>query len=89
VTFNQRFNATSIMSPRELSKWADLVRGYVDAGGQEVQYNVVDQEALRRAQEHPEEYRDLIVRVGGYSAIFVDLSKDVQDSIIARGELGM
>jgi formate C-acetyltransferase len=65
------------------------VRGYVDAGGQEVQYNVVDQEALRRAQEHPEEYRDLIVRVGGYSAIFVDLSKDVQDSIIARGELGV
>jgi pyruvate-formate lyase len=72
-----------------VSKWTDLVRGYLDAGGQEVQYNVVDQEALRRAQEHPEEYRDLIVRVGGYSAIFVDLSKDVQDSIIARGELGV
>lgn len=86
VTFNQRFNATAVMSRRELSKWADLVRDYVDRGGVEVQYTVVDSEALRRAQEHPEEYRDLIVRVGGYSAVFVELSKDVQDSIIARAE---
>ncbi|MHB1134953.1 MAG: pyruvate formate lyase family protein [Chloroflexota bacterium] len=86
VTFNQRFNATAIGGPRELSKWADLVRAYVDAGGMEVQYTVVDAEAMRRAQQHPEEYRDLIVRVGGYSAIFVELSKELQDSIIARAQ---
>ncbi len=86
VTFNQRFNATAVMSPRELSKWADLVRDYVDRCGMEVQYTVVDGESMRRAQKHPDEYRDLIVRVGGYSAVFVELSKDVQDSIIARAE---
>jgi formate C-acetyltransferase len=86
VTFNQRFNYTSVMSSREVSKWADLVRGYISDGGVAVQYTVVDREALKRAQVHPEEYRDLIVRVGGYSAIFVELSRDLQDSIIARAE---
>ncbi|MBI2941400.1 MAG: hypothetical protein HYY04_13280 [Chloroflexi bacterium] len=86
VTFNQRFNATSITTARELSKWADLVREYVDAGGQEAQYTVVDRATLRRAQEHPEEYRDLVVRVGGYSAVFVELSRELQETIIARTE---
>ena len=86
VTFNQRFNATAVGGPRELAKWADLVRAYVEAGGQEVQYTVVDGEALRRAQQRPREYRDLVVRVGGYSAVFVELSQELQDSIIARAE---
>ncbi|MEA4908365.1 MAG: hypothetical protein GYA17_20620 [Chloroflexi bacterium] len=86
VTFNQRFNATSVMTSREVSKWADLVRDYVDACGMEVQYTVVDGAALRLAQANPGEYRDLLVRVGGYSAVFVELSKEVQDSIIARAE---
>ena len=86
VTFNQRFNATAIGGPRELAKWADLVRAFVEAGGQEVQYTVVDGEALRQAQLRPAEYRDLVVRVGGYSAVFVELSKELQDSIIARAE---
>lgn len=86
VTFNQRFNATAVTTPRELSKWADLVRTHVEAGGQSVQYNVVDSAVLRAAQRHPERYRDLIVRVGGYSAVFTELSQEVQDSIIARAE---
>ena len=86
VTFNQRFNATAVGGPRELAKWADLVRAYVEAGGQEVQYTVVDGEALRQAQLRPTEYRDLVVRVGGYSAVFVELSQELQDSIIARAE---
>jgi formate C-acetyltransferase len=88
VTFNQRFSAATVGGPRELSKWADLVRAYFDAGGQEAQYTVVDRETLLLAQQSPHEYRDLIVRVGGYSAVFVELSREVQESVIARSALG-
>ena len=87
VTFNQRFNTTAVTTEREMSKWADLVREFVDSRGVEVQYTVVDSTTLRDAQQKPDEYRDLFVRVGGYSAVFVELSKEVQDLIIARTEL--
>jgi pyruvate-formate lyase len=87
ITFNQRFNSTAVMSERELSKWSDLVREFVDACGVEAQYTVVDSSTLREAQKNPNEYRDLFVRVGGYSAVFVELSPEVQDTIIARAEL--
>ena len=52
----------------------------------EIQYNVVDTETLKAAQAKPEEYRDLIVRIAGYSAYFVELGRDLQDDIIARNE---
>ena len=52
----------------------------------EVQYNIVDTATLRRAQEHPEDYKDLVVRIAGYSAYFVDMGKDLQEDIIARTE---
>jgi pyruvate-formate lyase len=86
ITFNQRFTQANLSTERDLSKWADLVRTYIDAGGQQGQYTVVDSQALRLAQERPQDYKDLIVRVGGYSARFVELSKELQDSIIARAE---
>ena len=86
ITFNQRFNSTAVMTEREMSKWSDLVREFVDSCGVEVQYTVVDSATLREAQQNPNEFRDLFVRVGGYSAVFVELSKEVQDSIIARSE---
>lgn len=86
VAFNCKFPTTVVASERELAKWADLVRTYILMGGQSVQYTIVDGEALREAQKHPEEYRDLIVRTGGYSAFFVDLTKEIQDTIIARTE---
>ena len=86
ITFNQRLSQTAVSNPREVAKWADLVRAYVDLGGQAVQYTVVDGRALREAQRHPERYQDLIVRVGGYSARFVDLGRDMQDTVIARAE---
>jgi pyruvate formate-lyase/glycerol dehydratase family glycyl radical enzyme len=86
VTFNQRFNSTAVMSERELNKWSDLVREFVDACGVEAQYTVVDSATLRDARKNPDQYRDLFVRVGGYSAVFVELSTEVQDSIIARAE---
>ena len=53
------------------------------------QYLVLDSEELKDAQIHPDDYRDLLVRVGGYSAVFVDLTKELQDSIIAREELSV
>lgn len=87
VTFNQRFNLTAVGSPRDVNKWMDLVRSYMDLGGQQVQYTIVDSETLREAQKDPLTYRDLMVRVGGYSAVFIELSKEVQDTIIERAEM--
>jgi len=52
----------------------------------QLQFNVVSAQVLREAQKHPEEYRNLLVRVAGYSALFVHLNKEVQDDIIARTE---
>ena len=86
VLFNCKFTTAAVSGERELSKWADLVRTYILLKGQTVQYTVVDNEALKEAQKYPEEYKDLIVRTGGYSAFFIDLDKETQDSIIARPE---
>jgi len=65
-----------------------LVRGYFRLGGHHVQFNVVTAETLREAQAHPEQHRDLIVRVAGYSDYFCDLARDLQDEIIRRTEHG-
>lgn len=86
VIFNQKFSPTAVISDREVSKWMDLVKTYVEMGGQQVNYNIVARETLLEAQKNPEKYMDLWVRVGGYSARFVDLSKELQDEIIARTE---
>jgi len=63
-----------------------LIRTYFERGGHHVQFNVVDRDTLVRAQENPQEYENLIVRVAGFSAFFCQLDRDVQDSIIARTE---
>lgn len=89
VTFNQRFPMSTVNSPRDLQKWADLVRTYMGAGGQQIQYLVLNSGDLKDAQKNPDDYRDLLVRVGGYSAVFVDLTKELQDSIMAREELAV
>jgi len=86
VLFNCKFTTAAVAGERELSKWADLVRTYILLRGQSVQYTIVDNMSLKEAQKNPEEYRDLIVRTGGYSAFFVELDKETQDSIIARTE---
>ena len=64
----------------------DLVKGYFDNGGFQVQFNMVDSEELRQAQANPQSHRDLVVRVSGYSAQFIDLSDTAQDEIISRTE---
>jgi formate C-acetyltransferase len=69
-----------------MDKWVHLVRSYFKMDGHHIQFNVVDAETLRAAQESPDEYRDLIVRVAGYSDYFCDLGKTLQDEIICRTE---
>jgi pyruvate-formate lyase len=71
-----------------LNKFADLIRTYFKLGGHHMQFNVLAADTLRAAQQRPDEYRNLIVRVAGYSDYFVRLSRDLQDEIISRTEHG-
>lgn len=64
----------------------NMVKTYFDNGGMEIQFNVIDADTLRKAQKSPDEYRNVIVRVAGFSARFVELSKKLQDEIICRTE---
>jgi formate C-acetyltransferase len=73
-----------LSSEEDIRKFTSLVRAYFDLGGMEMQFNVVSTETLRDAQQHPDKYGDLVVRVAGYSALFVSLDKSLQDAIIAR-----
>jgi formate C-acetyltransferase len=83
-TCNIKFSRSSILSGNGLKNMSDLIEVFMRLGGQEVQINVVDAATLQRAQEDPKEYMDLVVRVAGYSAYFVTLSKDIQNEIISR-----
>lgn len=71
-----------------IHRLADLVRSYFRMDGHHVQFNVFDAATLREAQEKPEEYGHLIVRVAGYSDYFVDVGRDLQEEIISRTEHG-
>ncbi len=83
---NQKFTPHLLHDEKGMNALLGLVRTYFTLGGHHIQFNVVDADTLRKAQEHPDEYRDLIVRVAGYSDYFCDLGKDLQDEIIARTE---
>lgn len=83
---NQRFLPSVLASEQDLDQLCGLVRSYFNLGGHHVQFNVVDTETLRQAQQHPDEYRNLLVRVAGYSDYFVDLDADHQEEIIRRTE---
>jgi pyruvate-formate lyase len=61
-----------------------MIRSYFDMGGHHMQFNVVSRETLLKAQQYPDDYRSLLVRVAGYSDYFIMLSKDVQDEVISR-----
>ena len=87
--FNMKMHPGPLETRAGMQKWAGLIRTYFDLGGWEIQFNVVSAETLREAQKHPEDYRDLVVRVVGYSAFFVELEKVVQDDIISRTEHGV
>ncbi len=83
---NLKFTPSLVATDDGLDKWAHLVRGYFKMDGHHVQFNVVTADTLRQAQAAPEEHRDLIVRVAGYSDYFCDLSVELQEEIITRTE---
>ena len=84
--FNMRFNPGAVNTDEKLRKFAMMLRTYCETGGFHVQFNFLSAETLRAAQEHPEQYRDLLVRVATYSAYFVELSRQVQDDILRKTE---
>jgi len=83
---NQKLMPQLLADEAGTDKLGHLIRTYFTLGGHHVQFNVVDGETLRKAQEHPERYKDLIVRVAGYSDYFVDIGRELQDEIISRTE---
>ena len=86
---NMKLCPSLVDKPGGMMKFRQLVETYFDKGGQEVQFNILDKEKLLDAQKRPENYRDLVVRVAGYSAFWVDLETQVQDEIIRRTEHAM
>jgi formate C-acetyltransferase len=83
---NQKFSPQLLATEEGLNKLAYLIRTYFRLDGHHIQFNVISAETLRDAQKHPDRYRDLIVRVAGYSDYFVDLNVDLQNEIIRRTE---
>ena len=83
---NQKFSPSFFRTDEDIRKVSQLVRSYFRMDGHHIQFNVVNAETLREAQKHPEKFRDLIVRVAGYSDYFNDLGYDLQEEIIKRTE---
>ena len=83
---NQKFTPDVVAGEEGLNNMASLIRSYFAMDGHHIQFNVVDRQTLINAQKHPEDYKDLIVRVAGYSDFFRNLDKPLQDEIINRTE---
>jgi formate C-acetyltransferase len=87
VLLNQKLSPATIRNTEDKRKLVSMIRTFFEElKGWHVQYNIVSRETLLAAKKNPEEFRDLIVRVAGYSAFFTTLSPDTQDDIIARTE---
>lgn len=84
--FNQKFHPSALKGRSGLMNFAALIRTFFDKKGMHMQFNVVSRETLLDAQQHPENYKTLVVRVAGYSALFTTLSRALQDDIINRTE---
>ena len=89
VVLNMRIDPAVFKDRDGFKRLADMIRTFVDQKVMHVQINVVSSDTLRAAQKEPEKYRDLVVKVAGYNAFFVQLSKPLQDGIIARTEHGI
>jgi pyruvate-formate lyase len=81
---NQRLSPAQLAGDKGFDLWHNYIKTWYDLGINHVQFNMVDNETLFAAQKEPEKYSELIVRVAGYSAHFVDMNKKTQDTIIAR-----
>jgi pyruvate-formate lyase len=86
---NMKFHPSALQSNEDLQKVSVMVKTYLKHGGKHVQFNVVSREMLQWAQQDPERYRNLVVRVAGYSAYFTQLNPAMQDEVIARTELSL
>ena len=86
--FNMKFHPSALAGTNGLENFVSLVQTYFDRKGSHMQFNVVSRETLRDAQKHPENYKGLVVRVAGYSALFTSLSRSLQEDIINRTEQG-
>ena len=86
LVLNQKFPLALFKNDKFAEKVVDFTETFMRRGGMHIQYNILDAETLRKAKNYPEQYKDLIVRVAGYSAYFVLLAPEVQDEIIARTE---
>jgi formate C-acetyltransferase len=84
MILNLKFHPSALKGEGQLRKFVALLRSFVDLKGMQVQLNVLSAELLREAQQHPESYRNLVVKVAGYSALFSLLDRELQDQIIAR-----
>jgi pyruvate formate-lyase/glycerol dehydratase family glycyl radical enzyme len=83
---NMKLHPTAVRGAERLAKFASLVRSFFDLQGFQVQFNIVSAETLKKAKKTPERYRTLVVKVAGYSALFVTLDEQLQDQIISRTE---
>lgn len=86
---NMKFHPTALRGEGGNAKLRAVMQSYFDGGGMELQLNVVSSDTLRDAQAHPENYKDLVVRVAGFSAYFVEVFKGCQDDLIRRTEMGL
>ena len=86
MTNNHKLSKSFLSQPGKLDIFEKLVFGYLKRGGMQIQFNIRDKETLLEAQKHPEDYRDLLVRVSGYTAYFCGLNRHMQSEIIARCE---
>ena len=86
--YNQKFHPTALAGTKGIDNFVALIRTYFERKGMHVQFNVVSRETLLDAQQNPDKYRTLVVRVAGYSALFTSLSRSLQDDIIGRTTQG-
>jgi pyruvate formate-lyase/glycerol dehydratase family glycyl radical enzyme len=81
---NVKFHPSAIAGEENIKRFADAAKTYFELGGVQLQFNVLSNDVLKDAQHNPEKHRDLVVRVAGYSAVFVELNRKVQEDIILR-----
>ena len=88
LAYNMKFNTSLFRTPEGFDRLRDLVLAFLRRGGFETQINVIDHEVLKDARLHPENYRDLVVRIGGYTDYFTRLTPQMQAEVILRTEFG-
>jgi len=84
TSLNMKFHPATISTPEACDKLRDLIQTYFDRDGMQMQFNIVGADTMKEAQEKPDDFHDLVVRIAGFSAYFVEMGKDAQDELIER-----